>query len=185
MRKLLTIALALCLCLTVSIAFASCEEKPADEGTPTTVAEEGGEAGDGAGEEVPNPDPIVLTPDAASLTGAGVDGSELQVEAGGNLGYWKAGNEASLAINVPKAGKYTVTINYSKGTAEDAECIVAVGDATASVRVAPTADWTTWTDLEVGTLDLAAGDATIVVKPGDMPESDLMNLMTLTLTYQA
>jgi len=181
MKKFLSIVLVLCLCLSMTIAFAACEEKVDDVTDDTADTAEGDDA---VVDETPDPDPIVLDPADATLTGGGADASELQVEGGGNLGYWKAGNEASWTVNVPKAGKYTVLLNYSKGTSENAEVIVEAGSASASVSVAPTGDWSTWADIEVGTLDLAAGEVTLVVKPGEMPEADLMNLMTLTLTYQ-
>jgi Carbohydrate binding module (family 6). len=181
MRKLLSILLVLCLCFSMTIAFASCGEKADDATDDTADTAEGGEE---VVDETPNPDPIVLTADQAALTGGGADASELQVEAGGNLGYWKAGNEASWTITVPKAGKYTVLLNYSKGTSQSAEVIAAAGDATASVTIEPTPSWTDWADIEIGTLDLAAGEVVLTIKPGEMPEADLMNLMTLTLTYQ-
>lgn len=114
-----------------------------------------------------------------------VVGSSLQVEGTGNLGYWtEAGDYAYWNVEVPKDGKYVVTIR----SATDNSAIghrIAVQSEFSKSKVAftsvGTGGWQTYKDYKLDTLVLKAGRQALKVGSDD-GSGPWNNLMRVTLT---
>src|SRR5439155_3181331 len=84
-----------------------------------------------------------------------------------NLGYWSSADDHAIwTVQVPKAGKYEVWIDYAcdNGNAGTSFAIDAdAGSVTATV--AGTGNWDTYRKIKIGTLTLAAGDQRLTMRP--------------------
>ncbi|MFI5377990.1 MAG: alpha-L-fucosidase [Tepidisphaerales bacterium] len=109
----------------------------------------------------PDPDGTITL----SAATAALHGQRLRLDANKeNLGYWtNADDWASWEVQVAKAGKYNVKIELAAtGTAS---FDLAVGEQTLRVKFPATGAYTKYETRIVGTLELAAGKATLSIKP--------------------
>ncbi|HZO91785.1 MAG TPA: alpha-L-fucosidase [Chthonomonadaceae bacterium] len=103
-----------------------------------------------------------------------------------NIGFWTDSNDTvEWTLAVPKAGDYTVEINYAC-TPENAGSTyrVQVEGAQAGVEgtVLSTGDWAAFRSESLpGTVRLSVGGQIVRVKPLSMPHGAVMNLRSLTL----
>ena len=82
-----------------------------------------------------------------------------------NLAHWQSENDRVVwTIDVPKAGRYTVLVNYAclEKTAGNTWLLEA-GDQSLSGKVAATASLDSYQEIAVGRLDLPAGTQQIVL----------------------
>lgn len=77
--------------------------------------------------------------------------------AGYAAGYTTAGDYYEYTIDVKAAGKYKVTVNGATGNGADGSVTVSVGTATLDAAIKNMGDWNTYTEVEAGELELAAG----------------------------
>jgi len=112
-------------------------------------------------------------------------GSTLQVEGTGNLGYWtEAGDYAYWNIEVPKDGKYVVTIRSATDNSAIGHRIAVQSEFSKSkvtFTSVGTGGWQTYKDYKLDTLELKAGKQTIKVGSDD-GSGPWNNLMKVALT---
>jgi len=103
-----------------------------------------------------------------------------------NIGYWlNPKDTVSWTLEAPKAGAYTVTLDYacpddSAGTT----FTVGLDGVPGGVDgvVGPTGDWGTFKEETLtGTLNIPAGKQTLRLTPKDMPHGAVMNLRRIVL----
>jgi len=114
-----------------------------------------------------------------------VVGSSLQVEGTGNLGYWtEAGDYAYWNVEVPKDGKYAVTIRSATDNSAIGHRIAVQSEFSKSkvtFTSVGTGGWQTYKDYKLDTLELKAGKQTTKVGSDD-GTGPWNNLMKVTLT---
>ena len=118
--------------------------------------------------------PKVVRGQQARVVKAGADGA-LELTAGnaaiygptlvlekqyGNLGYWSSADDRAVwTVEVPKAGRYEVWLDYAcdNGTAGNA-FVIESGRERLTGKVAGTGSWDKYKQAQVGTLALEAGE---------------------------
>jgi hypothetical protein len=101
----------------------------------------------------------------------------------GNLGYWSdVADQATWRVRVPKAGAYRVVLDYAcvDGNAGNTLVIEAAG-AAVSYKVGGTGTWDDYRDATIGTLQLPAGEITVVARPSGEPKSAIVDLRKIRL----
>jgi alpha-L-fucosidase len=124
---------------------------------------------------------FALPASAADLEGG------VQVESDTHaIGFWSSGDDrVRWTVKVPTAGKYTVTFDLAcEPTAEGGEFDLSAGTAVLSGMVRSTGGWRTFENRPMGTIDLPAGNVTLVMRAKRIRGGGLMNLRSLTLTPQ-
>ena len=116
---------------------------------------------------------------------AALHGGTIRFESDKNcVGFWtNAGDSASWAFTLDKPGTFSVELTYAcdKGSG-GSTFTVAVGGQTLEGKVESTGDWTTFSTLKLGTLELAKpGKQTLTVKPMQKPKLAVMNLRSIVL----
>lgn len=85
------------------------------------------------------------------------------VKAGNNyaLGYTTAGDYFEYTLDVKTAGKYKVTINGATGNSTASSVTVSVSDKKVQKEIPSQGDWETYSEVDAGELELAAGKQTL------------------------
>jgi putative membrane-bound dehydrogenase-like protein len=133
--------------------------------------------------------PELVKPDAngvlkLSAENAEIYGTGLVFEAQfSNLGWWtKEDDHAVWALEVPKAGKYTIQMNYAcHDSAAGDSFLLRVGDSSQTHRVAGTGAWENYKQIELGTIELSAGRHRVVMQSAGPIKSALIDLRSLRL----
>jgi alpha-L-fucosidase len=116
---------------------------------------------------------------------AGVQGAA-HYEAGDkrSIGFWtNAKDQVYWDFNVPKAGRYDVTIEYSCEPASAGSTYsVAVGGDSLMGKVSATGSWSDFRTEPLGVMSLLPGKQRLSVTPTDMPHGAVMNLRSIRLT---
>ena len=103
-----------------------------------------------------------------------------------NLGYWQSPDDHVVwMMNVPKAGKYQVRVEYAcdDGSAGD-RFVIAIGDQNVGGVVSGTGSWDRYRGQTVGTVTLPAGYAELVIRSEGTIRSALMDLRQIVLEPQ-
>lgn len=77
------------------------------------------------------------------------------------LGYTSADDYFEYTLDVKKAGKYKVVINGATGNSTASSVTVSVGDKKVETEIPSKGDWVTYSEVEAGELELAAGKQTL------------------------
>lgn len=129
----------------------------------------------------PNPDGSVRLP-AISCE---IYGTSLVFESKyNNLGFWGNENDHAVwTINLPKGGKYDVTIDYAcdQGNAGNAFVLTA-GENKLIGRAESTGSWDTYKQTKIGSVTLKEGEQKIVLRSNGAIRGYLMDLRGLRLT---
>lgn len=81
--------------------------------------------------------------------------------AGFALGYTSADDYFDYTLDVKSAGKYKVTVNGATGNATDGSVTLSVGQESLKATIAAKGDWDTYSEVEAGEIELAAGKQTL------------------------
>jgi putative membrane-bound dehydrogenase-like protein len=85
----------------------------------------------------------------------------------GNLGYWQSGDDRAVwTVEVPKAGKYTVWLDWACAKDNAGQSIALdVGESSVlTLKVPSTGGWDTYRFAKVGEVQLAAGKQTVTMR---------------------
>jgi alpha-L-fucosidase len=100
------------------------------------------------------------------------------------IGFWTSpSDQVTWSFDIAKPGTYRVVVEYAcpadaEGTTYDVE----IGDQSVRARVASTGDWTKFSTLEIGKINITqTGKTTLTVKPVYMPAYAVMNLKSVHL----
>jgi len=101
-----------------------------------------------------------------------------------NLGYWSGQQDHAVwSVQTKSPGKYRVTLDYACADAAAGNTLsVACAENRLSYKVTGTGTWDDYRSQEIGTMELPAGTAEIVVAPGGPLRGALIDLRGLTLT---
>ena len=77
------------------------------------------------------------------------------------LGYTTADDYFEYTLDVKAAGKYKVVINGATGNSMASSVTVSVGDKKVQTEIPSQGDWNTYSEVEAGELELAAGKQTL------------------------
>ena len=77
------------------------------------------------------------------------------------LGYTTADDYFEYTLDVKAAGKYKVVINGATGNSTASTVTVSVGDKKVQTEIPSQGDWNTYSEVEAGGLELAAGKQTL------------------------
>jgi hypothetical protein len=77
------------------------------------------------------------------------------------LGYTSAEDYFEYTLDVKKAGKYKVVINGATGNSTASSVTVSVGDKKIETEIPSKGDWNTYSEVDAGELELAAGKQTL------------------------
>ena len=77
------------------------------------------------------------------------------------LGYTTADDYFEYTLDVKTAGKYKVVINGATGNSTASSVTVSVGDKKVQTEIPSKGDWETYSEVEAGELELAAGKQTL------------------------
>jgi putative heme-binding domain-containing protein len=100
-----------------------------------------------------------------------------------NLGYWQTADDYAVwMMQVPKAGKYQVRVEYAcPDSAAGDRFLIAVGDQTLGGVVAGTGSWDRYRGHAVGSVLLPAGYAELIIRSDGPVRSALMDLRQIVL----
>ncbi len=115
-----------------------------------------------------------------------------------NIGGWKSHNKVVFPVVIDQAGEYAISLDYSKqdfdGSTAPLEVYAvqnleddAPNDARHCTATLPMTgnDWSTYTQMEVGTLELPKGKVFLVfADTKSIPGQYVMNLRAVTLSLQ-
>ncbi len=129
----------------------------------------------------PNPDGSVRLPAVACE----IYGTSLVFESKyNNLGFWGNENDHAVwTINLPKGGKFDVTLDYAcnPDTAGNA-FVITVGEKKLIGRAESTGSWDTYKQTKIGSITLKEGEQKIVLRSNRAIRGYLMDLRGLRLT---
>lgn len=100
-----------------------------------------------------------------------------------NLGFWqRAEDHAVWMLNVPKAGKYRVAIDYACDDPSAGDrFVITVGDQTVGGVVESTGSWDSYRNRTVGSLKLPAGQAELIMRADGPIRSALIDVRQIVL----
>jgi putative membrane-bound dehydrogenase-like protein len=133
--------------------------------------------------------PEVIRPDGEGTlnllaTKAEIYGSSLVLEEKyRNLGYWsKPDDEASWTMNVARAGRYTVQLDFAceEGAAGN-RFVIEAGKSRLEGKVASTGNWDTYQNRQVGVIELAEGEQRLTMRPEGAIRGALIDLRGIRL----
>lgn len=103
-----------------------------------------------------------------------------------NLGYWQSPDDHAVwMMNVPKAGKYQVRVEYAcEDDSAGDRFVIAIGDQTVGGVVTGTGSWDRYRGQSVGAVMLPAGYAELVIRSDGAIRSSLMDLRQIVLEPQ-
>ena len=100
-----------------------------------------------------------------------------------NLGFWgSAKDQATWSLDVPKAGRYRVTLDYAcaDGTQGNRFVLAAAGETLRGI-VPGTGTWDDYRSLNIGHVELPAGSTELSFRSDGQPKSFLMDLRMIRL----
>ena len=89
------------------------------------------------------------------------DAGIVKVGNGYALGYTSADDYFEYTLDVKSAGKYKLIINGATGNSTASSVTVSVGDKKVQTEIPSQGDWNTYSEVEAGELELAAGKQTL------------------------
>ena len=99
------------------------------------------------------------------------------------LGFWRAGESAEWAVNVPKAGDYQVAMEWSVNDQNAGHPFtIQAGQEKLAAIAQSTARFDTYQRATIGQIHLEAGPQAITLKAGDDFKNALMDLREVRLT---
>jgi hypothetical protein len=101
----------------------------------------------------------------------------------GNLGFWRSEDDQAVwTVEVPRAGKYAVWLDYAcdDGAAGNTYVLQAEGDRLTG-KVTGTGNWDTYKQVKVGELTLQAGQQRMVLRSVGKIRSALIDLKGIKL----
>lgn len=101
-----------------------------------------------------------------------------------NLGFWgDAKDHAIWSLEVPKAGRYRVTLDYAcaNGTEGNGFVLATAGQTLRGV-VAGTGTWDDYRSTNIGEIELPAGPTELTFRSDGQPRQFLLDLRTIRLT---
>ena len=101
-----------------------------------------------------------------------------------NLGFWgSAKDHAVWSLNVPKAGRYRVTLDYAcANETQGNRFVLAAAGQTLRGVAGGTGTWDDYRSLQLGQLELPAGSTELAFRSDGEPKSFLMDLRMIRLT---
>jgi putative heme-binding domain-containing protein len=133
--------------------------------------------------------PVVVRPGAdgalvLSATNCEIYGTAIMLEEKyKNLGHWSTSDSHAVwTIDVPKSATYRVFLDYAcpHETAGN-HFVLDAGDAQLPGKIAGTDSWDEYRQMEIGRLQLDAGQRTIVFRPDGELKDHLLDLRTIRL----
>ncbi|HEX8521752.1 MAG TPA: neutral/alkaline non-lysosomal ceramidase N-terminal domain-containing protein [Tepidisphaeraceae bacterium] len=104
-----------------------------------------------------------------------------------NIGYWDGGGDYAVwTMKVEKPGTFDVHLDYAceQRAAGNTFSVEAAGQTITGAVAGTGADWSNYQQVKVGTLQLAAGEHRLTVRPEAPPRTALMDLRTVALVPQ-
>jgi putative heme-binding domain-containing protein len=100
-----------------------------------------------------------------------------------NLGYWTSeSDQAVWSVDLPKAGKYSVELDYACETAAAGNAyVLEAGPARLSGRIEGTGSWASYRQVKLGSLDLRAGPQHLAFHSQGKIQGALLDLRSLRL----
>jgi hypothetical protein len=100
-----------------------------------------------------------------------------------NLGYWGSIEDHAIwSLDLPKAGKYRVTIEYaSDDSSAGSRWLLSVAQETLTGAVEGTGGWDNYRSVNVGEVDLPAGSSELVLRSDGNIRSNLFDLRSIRL----
>jgi alpha-L-fucosidase len=127
-------------------------------------------------------DPTALHVMDGELVGNGIRYGDGKRDNDCTLGWKDNGSGVDWLVRVPVAGKYRVSANYATAKpAEGGGFKITAGDRSLAAVVKPTAKANAFATVDVGELELPAGEFTLSVRPTAIASGDLMRLRILEL----
>jgi putative membrane-bound dehydrogenase-like protein len=102
----------------------------------------------------------------------------------GNLGYWQSeADRAAWTIDVPRAARYRVTLDYAcQDDAAGDTFVLEVAGQTLGGRVERSGDWDNYRSMSIGEVELSEGQFELQVRSGGPIRHALMDLREVRLT---
>ncbi len=123
---------------------------------------------------------VTLTADAADLHGAKIR-TELQDKKTPNIGFWDDSDEwAQWKAKLPRAGQYRVAVRCATVHA-DALLVLEVGETKTECKPPKASSWADFREVDLGTIELPAGEVTVKARPRDAESWKAINLANVTL----
>jgi alpha-L-fucosidase len=145
-------------------------------------------------DSAPKVRPYVIRPDQSGVLNLGVESCEIQTrfeqraKKENFLGHvfltrWTRPDDIpTWTFSVPKAGKYRVEVSYAAARpGVDNEFAVITGSASVRGKVANTTNYQVFKTFPLGTVQLAAGEQKLQVKPEGQGGVDIMHLERVRL----
>ena len=125
---------------------------------------------------------IVLTAGKAKINGSTGQGNSLKLHEG-VLAYWSnADSYPSWKVKIPKDGSVKIKITQAQAYDKLGNYKVFIGDKSLDATVKNTGGWFNFEDIELGELELKAGEYTVSIKAVGPLKGGLMNVKKLTLS---
>jgi putative heme-binding domain-containing protein len=100
-----------------------------------------------------------------------------------NLGFWQSGDDHAVwTFMVEKPGKYAVSLDFAcdDGTAGQSLAVDVAGQRLV-VKVPGTGNWDTYRQMQIGKVELSAGEHQVTVRPDGPPRGPLIDLKAVRL----
>jgi putative heme-binding domain-containing protein len=103
-----------------------------------------------------------------------------------NLGFWRSRQDHAIwMMNVPKAGKYRVSIDYAcEDSCAGSRFIIAVGDQTVGGTVEGTGSWDNYRNRTLGVITLPDGPADLIMRSDGSIKSAMIDVRQIVLHPQ-
>lgn len=101
-----------------------------------------------------------------------------------NLGFWASAKDHAIwSLDVPKAGRYRVTLDYACANATQGNAFVlAAAGETLRGTIAGSGTWDDYRSTNIGQIDLPAGLTELTFRSDGEPRQFLLDLRTIRLT---
>ena len=100
-----------------------------------------------------------------------------------NLGWWQSDQDRAVwSIELAKAGKYEVTLDYACHNSNAGNrFVLSVGEAKLTGKVAGTGTWDNYQQVKIGQIELPAGASPLTVRSVGEVRSAMIDLRTIVL----
>lgn len=101
-----------------------------------------------------------------------------------NIGWWDFDSQwLEWKVDVETAGKYDVSLRYSRPGEVSTGLELVVGGATLATPVPGSGGWDRWKEVDLGEIELAVGEGQMAtLKAFDLPSEGVINFVELVLT---